>query len=74
MFYSGMTIKELQSLGVTGDSEALTELGRKVLDYEFDCEEKFYCPHKNELEDLEAALNEEIPPDCPKCGQWLTNI
>lgn len=75
MSLSTMTIEELQNKGSTGDEEALKELGRRVLDFDF-ClieQSRLYCEHESELQTLEEHLNAEIPPQCPKCSHWLTD-
>ena len=36
MNYSAMTIEELQSAGILGDEKAIVELGRRVLDFDFE--------------------------------------
>lgn len=69
-----LTISELQRRGASGDTEALTELGRRVLDIDFDCQEHGrYCPHLEELNKIADELNQHLPPDCPHCGKFLTN-
>ena len=69
-----LTIDELQQYGRLGNEEALLELGRKVLDLDFCFGEKRYCSNQHDLAMLEYALeSEEVPPDCPHCGKWLTD-
>lgn len=72
--YSIYTIEDLQRAGFNGDTEALCELGKRVLNFHI-CEDDYYiCEHKYELNMFEEKLNEEVPPDCPKCGYWLTDV
>lgn len=74
MSLSTLTIEELQSLGQAGDESAILELGRRVLEFDFCLTEqsRIYCEHAFELQTLEEHLNAEVPPDCPRCGHWLT--
>lgn len=70
-----LTIEELQRRGRIGDQEAIMELGRRVLDFEF-CMmgTPHYCEHMHDLHDLQKSLDNEIPPECPKCGTFLTDL
>ena len=66
-----LSIKELQQVGLD-EIAALTELGRRVIDFEF-CDEdtKKYCASCEELEQLQRSLEEEMPPYCPHCGKLV---
>lgn len=68
-----LTIEELQRRGRIGDSEAILELGRRVLDFDF-ClfGTNRYCEHLHSLHELHKKLDCEIPEECPKCSAWLT--
>lgn len=70
----GLAIEDLQRRARTGDVDALTELGRRVLDLDF-ClfGTTHYCQHEHELHELQRKLDIEIPPECPSCGHFLTD-
>lgn len=70
----GLDIADLQRRGRAGDQEAIVELGRRVLDFDF-ClfGTPHYCEHQHELVELERKLDIEIPEECPSCGTWLTD-
>lgn len=72
MSLSTMSLEELQSHGLAGDQEAILELGRRVLEFDFCMSNTSYCEHRIELKELEEQLDTEIPPSCPRCDQWLT--
>jgi hypothetical protein len=71
MIYSSLTIAELQNLGNSGDSKALEELGKKVCNIKF-CHEETYCSYEIELHDLQRTLENEMPPECPHCGKFVS--
>jgi len=75
MDYKHFTFSELQSWGIAGDQGALLELGKRVLDMptEYDGRDH-HCQYKDELEDLRDELDREVPPDCPHCGKWITDL
>lgn len=71
MNFTNFSISELQSFGITGDEEAITELGRRVLDIRF-CGEAPMCDHEIELADLQDSMcDNEIPEECPHCGKYI---
>ena len=74
MLLNHLTIKELQRLGRSGDASALAELGKRVLDMKFCFDDDKYCSHRIELYDLQHALESEVPPECPNCGKWISDI
>lgn len=70
-----LSIPELQNYAIYGDDAALLELGRRVVNmriHEHDYD--FYCEYQFELEELQLALEVELPLECPHCGGWLTDI
>jgi hypothetical protein len=70
-----LSINELQSYGISGDEEALLELGKRVMNMPInDHDSQLFCEYRFELEELQAALDIEIPLDCPHCGGWLTDV
>ena len=73
--YSSLTIEELQCLGVKDDTAALIELGRRVIDIPVHDHtgNMYFCEAEWELKELEISLNNEIPPECPNCGHFLTD-
>jgi hypothetical protein len=71
MAYENHTIEELQKEGAMGNELALTELGRRVLTFEF-CMINKYCSHLAALAELQQALDTEIPDDCPHCGKFIS--
>jgi len=74
MRFAHLTIVELQSFGRSGDANALIELGKRVLDIEFCFDDNKFCSHRDELSDLQYALENEVPPDCPHCGKWISDL
>ena len=68
-----LTIEELQSRGILNDEDALIELGKRVLNIKFNCNE-FCCEHEYELAELQVALDSELPPECPHCGKFISDI
>lgn len=68
-----LTIDELQQYGRLGNEEALLELGRKVLEFDFCMGGKTYCCHMDALVEIQTALEFEMPPECPHCDKWLTD-
>ena len=73
---SHLTIKELQSIGYTGNIHALAELGRRVLDkiLHDDVGNDYFCEAEFELNELKLALDNELPPECPHCGKLIGDI
>ena len=70
-----LTIAELQSYALAGEEAALIELGMRVLHMRLhDDDGDFFCRHRFELEELQAALDVELPLECPHCGGWLTDL
>ena len=67
-------VEELQRLARLGDTAALRALGVKVMDLDFCLSDLRYCKHLQELIELKFDIENQIPPECPKCGNWLTNI
>lgn len=72
MSLSSYSIEDLQQRGQAGDEEAIAELGRRVMDFDFCLSDTGYCKHKLELHELQNDLASEVPPSCPKCDTWLT--
>ena len=71
MNFTNFSIGELQSFGITGNEEAITELGRRVLDIHF-CGEAPVCQHEIDLESLQDSIDDNVIPDeCPHCGRYL---
>ena len=71
MNFTNFSLSELQSFAITGNEEALTELGRRVLDIRF-CGEEERCMHEIELESLQDSIDDNVIPDeCPHCGKYL---
>ena len=69
---SHLTIPELQDMNEC--DSAIMELGRRVLNFDFCLNNSKYCVHKMELEELQYALENEVPPECPNCGNWITEL
>jgi len=67
-----LMLEELQRAGRSGDEAAIMELGRKVLDMDFCFGEDKYCEHRYAMAELLDHLERDLPPDCPRCGMWLT--
>ena len=79
MVLSNATIEELQRHGLAGDKDAIMELGRRALKLDFcrgysTVDGARYCEHAIELDELKTALDNEIPPECPHCGKWITKL
>jgi hypothetical protein len=72
MCYTRYTLEELQCLGMTNDQEAIYELGRRALTMDFCLSDVEYCKHKVELLGIQWDLENEVPPQCPRCHGWLT--
>ncbi len=72
---SARSINDLQRAGRAGDTDAIMELGQRVLDFDF-ClfGTEHYCEHNHALYELQTKLDNEIPPDCPSCGTMLTDV
>lgn len=73
MCFEHLSIKELQSIGIGGDTAALIELGKRVLSMEFCPNDEHICEHEHELFELKHDLDNEIPPDCPHCGKFISD-
>lgn len=73
-----LSISELQSMGAAGDIDILAELGKRVLDLRIHEHTggiaDYVCNAQWDLDELQRALDNEIPPECPRCGKWLTDV
>jgi len=70
-----LSIQELQNYAISGDDEATFELGKRIMDMPInDHDSQLFCQYRFELEELQTALDMEIPLDCPHCGKWLTDV
>lgn len=68
--YTFYSLDELQSMAQGGDTDAMTELGRRVMDYDFcngtnGC--RVLCCVQEELDRVMNDLNSEPPESCPHC-------
>jgi hypothetical protein len=68
---SSLTLYELQSMGISGDKDAILELGKKMLSIDI-CE--IGCTHKYELQQLKEAIETDYPEYCPECDTLLTDL
>ncbi len=70
-----LSIEELQNYAISGEEAALIVLGKRVMNMAInDYNDHMFCEYRIELEELQTALEIEIPLDCPHCGKWLTDI
>lgn len=74
MKYKNHAVEELQTLGALGDTEALIELGKRVLDFDFCLGTNHYCEHFVELDKLNKSLASELPDRCPNCDELLSDL
>jgi len=69
---TGLSISDLQREGRRGNTLALAELGRRVLDLEiFEHDDYHHCEWQRELHKLQIELGSEPPPECPHCGKFI---
>ena len=76
MNYNTLTIKDLQRFGRAGDKKALIELGCRAVDMILPSAEDgpHHCEATDELYELQCALENDIPAECPHCGKFVGEV
>jgi len=70
MNFTNFTIEELQRFAEHGTEGALEALGRRAMTLTVTGDE-IESPCQVELEQLRAQIEDEIPEECPHCGEYL---
>lgn len=74
MNVTNLSVGELLRYGEAGEDDALLELGRRVLRMQTCVENGNLCTHEDALQELQFSLENDIPEECPHCGEWVGDV